>query len=126
MTKEVEKILFGGYVFINSEVDFKAYYEIKETPGVIKFLKSGSDILELEEDEADFLNELLSEDELIGISDILIENSIVKVVSGPLQNFEGKIMKVDKRKGRAKVLFTVCGNEKLVDLGVNVLDVCNE
>lgn len=126
VNKEVEKVLFRGYVFINSAVDFKAYYEIKNTPGVIKFLKSGTDILQLEEDEAEILDKLLSKDEIIGISNIFIENSEIRVIDGPLKNFEGKIVKVDRRKGRAKVLFTFCGSEKLVDLGVNEIDLCNE
>ena len=45
----------------------------------------------------------------------------IQVISGPLYGWEGIIKKIDKRKGRAKVLFRVSDNEHLVDLGINVL-----
>ena len=72
------------------------------------------------------LESLLYEDELIGYSDILINNKKVIVVSGPLTSLEGQIISVNKRKGRAKVQLSFLGELRTIELGVNLLEPINE
>jgi transcription termination/antitermination protein NusG len=43
------------------------------------------------------------------------------VINGPLKGLEGKIVKVDKRKGRAKVKLDLYDESFLVDLSFELL-----
>jgi len=57
-----------------------------------------------------------------GMSDLVMEGDNIKVVSGPLEGYEGQIVKVNKRNLRARVKFTLMGQEKFIDLGINVVE----
>lgn len=118
--KTVIRTLFPGYIFIKTNLDAKKYYEITKMPGVIKLLGQPQD------DEMDRILTIIGKEDLIGISDILISDGKVKVTSGPLVGQEGKIIKVDRRKGRAKVNLSMLGEPKIVELSVNVLKNLNE
>jgi transcriptional antiterminator NusG len=49
------------------------------------------------------------------------ENSRIYVLSGPLEGLEGKIVKIDKRKQRAKVQLDLYKESFLVDFGFELL-----
>ncbi|WP_041720246.1 antiterminator LoaP [Alkaliphilus metalliredigens] len=122
-TRHVKKILFTGYLFLNVELDVDTYYKLKRIPSIHRFLG-------LEKPEAIPLEEmqrvlrLCNQGELIGLSKVIVkEGNKVQVVSGPLLGMEGHIIKVDKRKGRAKVCLSVLGDAKTVDLGIEIIKV---
>ena len=50
------------------------------------------------------------------------ENNRIRVVDGPLMRLEGRIVKVDRRKGRARVALTFHGRTMLADLGFEVME----
>ncbi|GAB6085009.1 KOW motif-containing protein [Alkaliphilus crotonatoxidans] len=58
---------------------------------------------------------------LINISQALIIDDRIRIMEGPLLGKEGIIKKLDKRKGRAKVEFTINYNTLLIDLGIDVI-----
>ena len=41
-------------------------------------------------------------------------------------NMEGRIISINKRKGRAKVKLNFIGDERVIELGVNVLETVEE
>jgi transcriptional antiterminator NusG len=45
----------------------------------------------------------------------------VRIIDGPLKDFEGIIIDVDSRKGRAKVMLDILNETKKVDLGLTVI-----
>ena len=53
------------------------------------------------------------------------ENDRIVVDSGPLQGLEGKIVKVDRRKGRAKIQLDLYTENFLLDLGFEVISKGN-
>lgn len=113
--------LFPGYVLLNGNIDVNSYYGFKNIPGLLRILKSGNDVLKIEMDEIQILSRLMCNSEVIGISEVLIENGLVKVVDGPLLNMEGIIQGINHRKGRARVILEFLGQERIVELGVSVL-----
>lgn len=120
---EVEKTLLPGYVFVSADMDVNTYYKLSATTGVINILRGASDYPQpIPEEEMYTIFRLTRESDLVGISDLFMDGESVKVVSGPLQGLEGNIRKVDRRRFRAKVTFIFAGQEKVVELGVNVLD----
>lgn len=121
--KSVERILIPGYVFVQAEMTAENYYTLEAVPGLINILRGASaDPEPVPENEMKVIFSLTRDSDLVGISDIYYEGQDIKVASGPLQGMEGNIVKVDKRRFRAKVKFTIAGNEKVIELGINVLN----
>jgi len=50
------------------------------------------------------------------------ENERIVVIEGPLKGLEGSIIKINKRKGRAKVSLDMCESSFLIDLSFEILD----
>lgn len=115
--------LFPGYVLVCGEITDKAYYRLKEVLDIYFILKDGHKPSAINPDEIEPILHLmnLSNDKIIGASDIIIEGDNIFVKSGPLTTFEGRIISVNHRKGRAKVRFFMAEQERIVELAVNVL-----
>jgi transcriptional antiterminator NusG len=119
--KEIVRTLFPGYVLVNGNMDDDKYYKFKEVPGIIKLLCSETKPLKISDNEIEILSRLISNGEMIGFSKALVENNKVKILDGPLISMEGYIKKIDKRKGRAKVVINFLGEGRTVDLGLSIL-----
>ncbi|WP_265445540.1 antiterminator LoaP [Acetivibrio straminisolvens] len=120
---EVIKTFFPGYVLINLDMDTSIYYVIKKIPKVYNILRQdGEYYSSISDEEINPILRLLKDTDLIDYSKIFIENSKVIVNSGPLLGLEGIIRKVDKRRGRAKVALNFMGSERIIDLGVEILN----
>jgi len=115
--------LFPGYILVNGEVTNEVYYRLKEVLDIYFILKDESRPVEISNEEIDPILHLmnLQTDGVIGASDIIMEGDLIFVKAGPLKTFEGMIESVNHRKGRAKVRFFVGGQEKMVELAVNIL-----
>lgn len=116
--------LFPGYVFLfGSAVAPETYWRIKRVPGFFRFLKNNHDIQPLAGEERELLVHFLSYGEVVKSSTVVFdENSRIQVLGGPMQGLEGRIVKVDKRKGRAKIKLDMYGNSFLVDLGIDIIE----
>ncbi|MGH4118101.1 antiterminator LoaP [Clostridium sp.] len=117
----VKRKLFPGYVLIKGIMDIDIYYKLKKVPGIIKLLSSEGEILTVDESELRVLKILIDGDN-IGISTLYKVNDSIKIVAGPLMGLEGQIIKVDSRKGRAKVSLSFMNEERIVELGIEVVD----
>lgn len=117
----VVRTIFQGYVFVKADLTPDIYYRIRSTPRVYKFL--GSNRPEpIPEEELHFILGFLGRDEIIGISDAMMEGRSIRVTNGPLLGMEGYIVKVNKRKGRVKARFGILGHTKSVELSVNFVE----
>ena len=50
------------------------------------------------------------------------EGGRIRVIEGPLKGMEGRIAKVDKRKGRAKIKLALYENSYVVDFGFQSIE----
>ncbi|MDP4092586.1 MAG: antiterminator LoaP [Bacillota bacterium] len=117
------RTLFPGYVFINSLMTVDEYYKLSNIGGVINILKGASSSPSpIPEEEMEIILRLSRDNDLVGITDLVIDGDNIKVVTGPLEGYEGQILKVDRHRLRARVKFTLLGQEKCVDLGINVIE----
>jgi len=118
------KALFGGYVFLLTEnFTDKLIGQIKKLPGFIHFLFTNRDIRTLPSAESQLLLSLVRKRSIIGISKVTFdEGGKIKVLSGPMKDHEGLIVKVDKRKGRAKVRLSLYEKSFLIDFGFEALE----
>lgn len=116
--------IFPGYIFVETDsISYDDFRIIKNFPGFCRFLKANSDIKPLPSAEKKLIYNLCTGGNIAGISIVYFnENDRIKVVSGPLKDLEGKIIKVDKRKKRAKIKLNLYENSFLIDFGFELIE----
>jgi transcriptional antiterminator NusG len=121
------KSIFPGYVFLELREDVKLvdyYWDIKHTDGFYRFLKSNTNIEALAGRNLEtVLHFILLKDAMAGLSKVTFdENQRIAVAEGPLKGLEGKIIKVDKRHGRAKIKLDLYDDSFTIDLAFEMLE----
>jgi transcriptional antiterminator NusG len=116
--------LFSGYVFVESEnIDSELYRLAKKTPGFFRFLKDNHNIVPLTDRDLEIVKHFLSFGDVAEPSKVLFDESDHIVVrEGALKGLEGRIVKVDKRKKRAKIQIDFSDNSFLLDLAFEVIE----
>jgi transcriptional antiterminator NusG len=120
--------VFPGYIFIEADSDenILAYqWEFRRTEGFYRFLRSNQEITPLADRDLELvLHFIKNAGPVAGKSRVYFnENSRIVVVEGPLAGLEGRIIKVDKRKGRAKVSLDLYNDSFAIDLAFEVIGV---
>ncbi len=114
----MEKPVFPGYVFFScDQPEVQLQQVLRRTPGFIRFLRRQDGILHpLAESDRKLVSHLISGGDVAGLSKVTFDkNNRIKALSGPLQGYEGHIIKVDRRKQRAKVRFVLHDKTFLID-----------
>lgn len=118
---EVEKNLYPGYILIYGRFDKYSYKDVNKISGIIKILSDQDGPIPIEKSEMKTIERLIDIDGIIGYSTGIIKDHKVIITDGPLKDLQGLVKSVDKRKQRAKVKINFLGEEKLVDLGIDIL-----
>jgi transcriptional antiterminator NusG len=118
--------VFPGYIFIEAENDgeiLARQWEFRRTEGFYRFLRSNQDITPLADRDLELvLHFIKNAGPVAGKSKVYFnENSRIVVVEGPLMGLEGRIIKVDKRKGRAKINLDLYNDSFSIDLAFEVI-----
>ena len=118
--------VFPGYLFVEAEQqDVAAESRLfRRTEGFRRFLPSNRDIKPLAGRDLELVLHFVKKTGLVaGISRVRFdENSRITVTDGPLRGLEGMIVKVDKRKRRAKVRLSLYEEAFTVDLAFEVME----
>jgi len=118
--------VFPGYLFIEAESDeeiISHQWEFRRTEGFYRFLKSNRDITPLADRDLELVLHFINNTgSVAGRSKVYFnENSRIVVVEGPLIGLEGRIIKVDRRKGRAKIMLDLYNDSFSIDLAFEVI-----
>ena len=118
--------IFPGYIFIEVENDdelMKYHWAFRRTDGFYRFLRSNQNICPLADKDLELVLHFIKKvGPLAGKSLVTFdENSRIIVIEGPLAGLEGKIVKVDKRKGRAKIKLDIYGDSFSIDLAFEAM-----
>lgn len=116
--------LFPGYVFLRVDAGMSGdlYTQIKAIPGFGNFLKQGDDLSEVRGSDLDLLSHFLRFGEVTPASQVYFDaEQKIRVVSGPMEGLEGKIVHVDKRKRRAKIRLEFDHSTFTVTLGFELM-----
>jgi len=116
--------LFPGYLFLKAEqFDDVPWRELRGLPDFVKFLPSNDRIVPLDERDQATLSHFMAFGEIVDRSLVTFdENRRIRVVSGPLKGLEGRIVKVDRRKGRARVRLDIYEDAFEIDFGFEILE----
>ena len=123
-TRQETAPIYPGYLFLEAEkVEPEVYWALRPVKGIYKFLKSNTNIEALHGEDRRILVHFLEHGETVALSRVIFdENSRIVVKDGPLKGMEGQIIKVDKRKRRAKVRLSVYKDSFTVDFGFELLN----
>ena len=118
--------IFPGYIFIEIENDDSIYnyhWAFRRTEGFYRFLPSSHDICPLTDRDLELVLHFIRNVGAIAGKSLVTfdENSRIVVIEGPLCGLEGKIIKVDRRKGRAKICLDLYGDSFTLDLAFEAI-----
>ena len=116
--------VFPGYIFLELDPDdsiLHYQWAFRKTEGFYRFLRSNQDIVPIRNQDLELVLHFVKHP-LAGKSKVYFnENSRIVVISGPLSGLEGRIVKVDKRKGRAKIRLDLYDDSFCIDLAFELL-----
>lgn len=113
--KVSKKKVFPGYVLVEMIMDDDSWYMVRNTPGVTGFVGSGSKPIPLTEEEVARIIKQMGMDEQVTKVDFN-PGEQVRVISGPFENFNGKVEEIYADKAKVKVSISMFGRETPVEL----------
>lgn len=119
-----EAAIFPGYLFLESEeVTPELYRCLKGIPGFLRFLRDNHDIEPVGRRDYRILKHFISLGEVVHRSTVVFDECRrIRVIAGPLKGLEGRIVKVDRRRERARVRLELYENSFMIDFGFDALD----
>jgi transcriptional antiterminator NusG len=120
--RTVSKKIFPGYVLVQmielaegDDASTKAWYVVRNTPGVTGFVGSGAKPVPLEDAEVkQILRQMRVEEPRIKVGFQVGQS--VRIIDGPFVDFAGQVNEINLEKGKVKVLVSFFGRETPVEL----------
>lgn len=120
--KEVEEILFKGYVFMITNDPNRLALELKNILDLTKLLgKSEHTFYPLYESEVNFLKSFGKKEHVVEMSVGMIEGDNIMIVDGPLVGHEGSIVHIDRHKRMATIEVDFIGHKTEVKVGLEII-----
>lgn len=111
-----EKKVFPGYVLVRMELDNNSWSAVRNTPGVTGFVGAEGTPAPLSREEYAKIMKRTSPSVPKKTSTDFEEGQTVKVIAGPLADFDGVISEVNPEGGKVKVMVSIFGRETPVEL----------
>ena len=124
IVKNENKPIFSGYIFAKTcEIDSELYTIMKSTQYFVRFLPDNKNIRNIENRDLYLLEHFLRLGNVAKISTVSFDESQrIIVKEGPLKGLEGSIIKVDKRKQRAKIALDFANTQFAIDLAFEIIE----
>ena len=122
--KDSVAAIFPGYLFLEAEsISPPLYGALKRISGFLRYLKDNQHIEPLNARDREILMHFLSYGEVVQRSRVFFDqDNRIRVISGPLKGMEGRVVKVDRRKGRARIRLELYEDSFLIDFGFDALE----
>ena len=119
----VQELLFPGYLFVETSDPAGLRQQMERIPAFTRLLGGTNDrFLPLSSDEVAWLNAFTDvETHVVGMSEGVIEGDDVRITKGPLRGMEAQIAKIDRHKRLAWLDIRMCGREKQVKVGFEIV-----
>lgn len=113
---------FPGYILVNMNLNDDTWRLVRQTPGVTQIVGAGDKPMPLSRGEVERLlhpGEAAEAREKVRTTVDYEVGETVKVISGPLADFEGAISDINVDQSRLKVMVSIFGRETPVELSFN-------
>ena len=118
----VKLILFPSYVFVETDRITEFADNIKWFPGFNVVLHMDDLYCPIQKHEEYFLTKLLSDRDIIDISEGYMEGDKVHITAGPLLGQEGHIKRINRRQGVAILELNLFHRLTEVSLGLDLIE----
>lgn len=120
--KVVQRRVFPGYVLVEmmrydpeNPESKRAWYVVRNTPGVTGFVSSGDIPTPLREDEvAKILKRMETDQPKVRVT--YRKGQVVHIIDGPFADFRGTVDEVNMEKGKVRVMVSFFGRDTPVEL----------
>ncbi|MGE0545089.1 MAG: transcription termination/antitermination protein NusG [Dehalococcoidia bacterium] len=120
--RTVSRKLYPGYVMVEmielhegDELSNRAWYVVRNTPGVTGFVGSGNKPVPLDDTEVkSILRTMRQEEPKVKVS--FTVGQTVRIVDGPFADFNGQVDSIDTAKGKVRVLVSMFGRDTPMEL----------
>ncbi len=120
--RTVARKIFPGYILVQmvelleeNADSTRAWFVVRNTPGVTGFVGSGTRPVPLEKEEVQrILHQMRVAEPKIKVGFVIGQS--VRIVDGPFQDFAGLVDEINVDKGKVKVLVAFFGRETPVEL----------
>ncbi len=108
--KVTKKKIFPGYVLVEMIVNDRSWYVVRNTPGVTGFVGSGTKPIPLTDTEVKRILKAMGYEEVKPSIDIEV-GQVIRIVSGPFENWTATVTEINPERGKLKVLVDLFGRE---------------
>ena len=120
-----EAVLFPGYLFFITENPDKLFWELNKVPEVTKILGDGEKPIPLYPHEIEFLKKYTDPDHVMEMSTGDLIGGQLVVTDGPLKDYQGKVVHIDRRKREATLELEFFGRTTRIKVGLEVVRKVN-
>lgn len=115
-----EKIVYPGYIFIETCAKGELQNILKNINGAAGFVRTRSgDITPMKEYEVKKILTEQEETDNLDFKNIYVLDEMVEVIDGPFSSFKGKITRLETEKERVKLEVAIFGRPTEVELTLN-------
>ena len=114
--RHVSKRIFPGYILVRMVMSDESWYVVRNTPGVTRFVGSGTRPVPLQEAEVRSIQRTMGTEVQSKVQVEFKVGDSVRVVDGPFTDFHGKVGEISPEKGKLKVMVNMFGRETPVEL----------
>lgn len=119
--RTIGETLLPGYVFIITDRPEEIYRELEKTSGPRLLFSREDSISALEAREADFMEKIVNESGVIGVSGVKVgADGAIAFLSGPLLQVRELVKKIDLHKRIAEVEADFMGRKQVLYLGIEI------
>lgn len=119
---DVKRVLFPGYLFIETDNIEAIYFELRKLLCFSKILKTGDCYTPVSTGEEQLIRRLTGEGDVVPVSFGIIENDKVVIHTGPLKGMEGYIKKIDRHKRKAYLKIEMFNRMVETCVGLEIVD----
>lgn len=124
-TKQLAHLL-PGYLFFVSDHPQELQKLLKRIPEFAKTLGDDDGAIPLYQEEVEFLQRYTGDERILKMSEGYLVGSELIVTDGPLKDYQGKVMKIDRHKRTAALELEFLGRKTKVTVGLEVVRKVNK
>ena len=120
-TELLKELLFPGYLFFISEYPDELGKLLKKIPGFAQLLGDDDGPIPLYPQEEAFLRKYTNADKVVEMSHGYILGERIIVTDGPMKDYQGKIVHIDRHKRKAVLEVEFFGRRTEVTVGLEIV-----
>lgn len=123
---EEQKVLFPGYIFVDtSDMELFCQYLVK-VPGFKKVLRSADEIAPITEEEKEYLLSMMDEHFIVRLSVGYLIGDKICITEGALKDYQGSIYRIDRHRRTAQLMVNLFDRQTKVEVGLEVIQKYSE